>query len=108
MEETYDLAVSGYLAPKDAKALVGQALSRIQNIREGIDTKNGHNKVELEKLDELEMKLGNFKARRCQPLLGDIRDSEATTYRKVFQTLAKVSQSPQAAKEMIEAILSNS
>ena len=108
MEKTYDLAVSGYLHPKDAKALVGQALSRIRSIRENIDNKNGHDKVELEKLDELESKLGNFKARPGRPLLGDIRASEVKTYRKVFQTLAKVSQSPQAAKEMIEAILSDS
>lgn len=108
MEETYDLAGSGYLYAKDAKALVGQALNRIRSIRESIDTKNGHNKVELEKLDELEMKLGNFKARRGRPLLGEIRASEVTTYRKVFQALAKVSQSPQAAKKMIEAILAHS
>lgn len=103
-----DKGASSYSQLKDAKALVEQALSRIRSIREGSDTKNGHNKVELEKLDELEKKLINFKARRSRPLLGDIRASEVTTYRKVFQTLAKVSQPPQAAKEMIEAILSHS
>ena len=108
MEETYDLAGSGYLYAKDAKALVGQALSHIRRIRESIDTNNGHNKVELEKLDELEKKLSNFKARRSRPLGGDIRASEVTAYRKVFQALAKASQSPHAAKEMIEAILSHS
>ena len=108
MEETYDLAGSGYLYAKDAKALIGQALGRIRSIRESFDTKNGHNKVELKKLDELERKLSNFKARRSRPLGGDIRASEVTAYRKVFQALAKVSQSPHAAKEMIEAILSHS
>ena len=101
-----DLAISGYLFPKDAKALVDQALSRIWNIRADTDLNNGHTKVEIEKLDALEMKWGNFKARRSRPLLGDIRDSEVITYRKVFQTLAEVSESPHAAKEMIEAILS--
>lgn len=107
MEETYDLAVSGYLRAKDARTLVDQTLSRIRNIRENFDQKNGHTKIEFEKLDALEMKFGNFKARRGRPAFGGIKTSEARTYRKVFQTLAEVSPSPQAAKEMIEAILSH-
>ena len=98
MEEAYDLAGSGYLYAKDAKALVGEALSRIRSLRESSDTKNGHNKVELERLDELEKKLINFKARRSRPLGRDIRASEVTAYRKVFQALAKVSQSPTRRK----------
>ncbi len=106
MEETYDLAVSGYLLPKDAKAMIRQALNRLRDIREeSRDPKNGHTEVDLEKLDEVEMKLGNFKARRSRPMFRNITASETTTYRKVFQTLAEVSQSPHAAKEMIEAIL---
>ena len=34
IEETYDLAVSGYLSPEDAKASIRQALDSIPGIRE--------------------------------------------------------------------------
>ena len=107
MEETYDLAVSGYLSAENAKALVGQVLDRIQDIRESIDTMNSHAKDNLEKLYVLERKLSNFRARRGCPPLGGIAASEVATYRKIFQTLADVSPSPRAAKEMIEAVLAN-
>lgn len=108
MEESYDLAVSGYLLPKDAKAMVKQAVNRLRDIREeNIDPKNGHTKVDLEKLDAMEMKLDNFKPRTSRPTFKNITASEISTYRKVFQILAEVSQSPHAAKEMIEAILSH-
>lgn len=108
MEETYDLAVSGYLLPKDAKNIVGQALNRLRDIRdENLDPKNGHTNVDLEQLETVGMKLGNFKAQHSCPEFRNITASEATTYRKVFRILAEVSQSPQAAKAMIEAILSH-
>ena len=107
MEETYDLAVSGYLFAENAKTLVGQAMDRIQDIRENIGTMNSHARGNLEKLHILERKLSNFRARRASPPLGGVAESEAATYRKIFQTLAKISPSPRAAKEMIEAVLAN-
>ena len=107
MEETYDLAVSGYLSAEDAKALVGQALGCIKVIRENIGTINSHAGENLEKLYVLERKLSNFRARRGCPPLGGVAASEIATYRKIFQALAEVSPSPRAAKEMIEAVLAN-
>lgn len=107
MEETYDLAVSGYLSPENAKALIGQALSRIQGIRESLDTMNSQVRENLEKLYALERKLSSFRVRRGRPPLGSVAASEVATYRKIFQTLAEASPSPRAAKEMIEAVLAN-
>ncbi len=108
MEETYDLAVSGYLFPQDAKAMVRQALKHLRDIRdETLDPKNGHTKDDLEQLEVMGTKLDNFKPRTSRPMFRNITDSEISTYRKIFQTLAEVSQSPHAAKEMIEAILSH-
>lgn len=107
MDETYDLAMSGYLSAENAKALIGQALSRIQDVRESIDTINSHARETLEELHVLESKLRNFRARRGRPPLRGIAASEVPTYRKIFQTLAEASPSPRAAKEMIEAVLAN-
>ena len=107
MEETYDLAVSGYLFTEDAKALVRQALNRIRSIRENIDSKNNHTRAVLEKLDTVEMKLSNFQARRGRPPFRGLSNSEVATYRKVFQALAEASQSPRATKDMIEAVLTH-
>lgn len=97
--------VSGYLSTAGSRALVGQALDRIQGIRENVVAVNGHAGENLEKLDALERKLGNFQARRAPPPFQGVRASEVAAYRKVFQALAEASQSPRAAKEMIEAIL---
>ena len=107
MEETYDLAVSGYLSAENAKEMVGRALARIQDIRENIGAINSNANENLEKLYELEGKFSNFRARSGRPPLGGLAASEVATYRKIFQTLAQVSPSPRAAKEMIEAVLAN-
>ena len=107
MEETYDLAVSGYLSPEDAKTLVLQALNRIPAIRENIVAMNAHATSDLKKLAAVEMKLSNFQARRGRPPFGALPASEVATYRKVFQAMTAVSQSPRAVKEMIKAVLTH-
>lgn len=107
MEETYDLAISGYLSAENTKEMVGRALARIQDIRENIGAINSNTNENLEKLYELEGKFSNFRARSGRPPLGGVTASEVATYRKIFQTLAQVSPSPRAAKEMIEAVLAN-
>ena len=105
MEEMYDLAASGYLSPEGARTLVGEALDRIQNIKENVGTMNGHAEENLERLDALERILGSFQAKRGRLPFGGMAASEVVTYRKVFQTLAEVSPSPRAAKELMEAVL---
>ena len=105
MEETYDLGVSGYLAPEDARALVEEALNHVQNIRGNIDSTNGYGRTDLERLDAMESKLRNFRVRRGRLPFGRIPRSEVATYRRVFNAIAGLSRSPSDAKEMIETIL---
>ena len=105
IEEAFDLATSGYLSNKDAESLVGRAMNRIQEIRGHICATNGHVGKRLEQLEELERKLGSFQP-RCDPTsLRGVKESDVAAYRKVFQTLAEISPSPGAAKELIEAVL---
>ena len=94
MEETYELAVSGYLSAKDSKALAKQVLDQVLVIREDIDEMNGYSVGNTDKLDALEKKSSNFRAKCRQPSFGGIEASEAATYRKIFQALAKASPSP--------------
>ena len=105
IEETYNLAGSGYLSPEDAKALVKQVLNCIPDIRQNIGLMNGHTGTHIEKLDAVEAKLSNFQVRRGRLPFGNIPASEISIYRKVFQALASILQSPRTAKEMIEAVL---
>ena len=105
MEEAFDLATSGYLSNKYAEGLVDWAINCIQEIRDNIYATNGHFGKWLEQLDALEKKLGNFQPRCEPPSFRGIKESEVATYRKVFQSLAEISPSPGAAKELIEAVL---
>ena len=105
LEETHELAESGYLASQDAKALVRQAVRRIPDLRENIGLLNGYSEGYLEKLAGVETKLVSFQARRGRPRFGGIPASEIAAYRKVFQVIAAVTQSPRTAMEMIEAVL---
>lgn len=105
IEEAFDLAMSGYLSNKDAEGLVDRAMNRIQEVRGNICSTNGHVGKRLEQLEELERKLGSFQP-RCDPTsLRGVKESDVAAYRKVFQTLAEISPSPGAAKELIEAVL---
>lgn len=106
--EAFDLATSGYLSDEAARALVEQAMSHIQKIRENICTTKGQVGKRLEQLDELERKLGSFQP-RCDPTpFRGIKNADVAAYRKVFQTLVEISPSPGATKEMIEAVLARS
>ena len=107
MEETYDLAVSGYLSPEDAKALIGKALNGIPGIRDNVGSMNGHDGAHIAKLDAVETKLRNFQVRRGRLPFRGIPASEITIYRRVFQALAEISRSPRSAKETIEAVLAH-
>ena len=107
MEDTYDLAISGYLSPEDAKALVTEALNRISDVLDNIDSKKNHARPDIEKLRALGIKCENFRARRGRLAFGSISTSEVATYRKVFQALTEVSQSPRVAKKMMEAVLTH-
>ena len=105
MDETFDLAMSGYLSPDDAEVLVEQALNQVCSIRENIGSLNSHAGTNLKELDALEVKLRNFKVQTSRPLFEDLPMSKIAPYWNVFQALTKVSRSPRDAKDMIKAVL---
>ena len=105
LEETYDLAASGYLAPRDANDIVAEALTRIQQIIDRVHTLDRNCRSYLEKVEATEMKLNNFKAGPgCLSSL-NVPTSEVETYQWLFMALAATSNSPHATKETIEALL---
>ena len=106
IEDTYDLAVSGYLASDDAKAMIEQALSNFVTIRSNLSLSDEQADPTFQKLRELEAKLRNFKVKRGRPPFSNMSKSEIKTYREVFHALTQEIESPRAAKKMIEAILS--
>ena len=104
IEETHDLATSGYLTAADATALVQQALQQIPSVRESIvSLKLGTEDVD--RLDIVKTCLQNFRNGANPPQFSDMRPSDIGAYQKMFQVLATVSSSPGAAKELIDAIL---
>ncbi len=105
LEETYELAVSGYLAPEDASALVVSSLSQFAELRNQMLSMNGRLEITFEQLEAVGRKLENFQAgQSCTPL-SSISTDEAAIYRRVFRTLVAVSPSPRTAKDIMEAVL---
>ena len=100
----YDLATSRYLTPKASEELIAKKLSSIENLRNKREASKswGH---QIEELNSLEKKLISFRASRGRMSFFGVPPSEVSTYRNIFQILAEVSPSPQAAREIIDAIL---
>ena len=105
IEDTYELAASGYLAANDAKAMIEQALSGIPAIRRSLSVAGEHAESGFRKLRELEIQLQNFKAKRGRPPFGNMSKPEIETCRKVFRALMRATESPRVAKKTIEAVL---
>lgn len=105
VDVAYELSISGYLSTEAAKKLIAEKLSNIEALLRKHEKLNGlHNEVQM--LEELKEKLINFKAKRGKTSFLGIAPPEVSTYRNIFQVLVEVSESPQEAKEIIEAILS--
>ena len=105
LDDTFELAASGYLAPEHAGDLVEEALKRLSQIRSQLHSMNGENKSHLTRVDATEVKLTNFKACPSGLSLIDIPPSEVKTYQRFFKALAATSKSHRATKETIEAVL---
>lgn len=102
---TYELAASKYLTAKAAKELIAETLSEIASLRDKYKKPEWQN-GKMDKLDELERKLSGFRASRGQVYFPGIAASEVSIYRNIFQILTETSSSPQAAKDIIDTILS--
>ena len=105
LEEAYELAASGYLANKDAKAMIDHASSDVSAIRRNLSATGDDVESGLHELQELETKLRNFRVKRGRPPFGNMSKSEIEACRKVFQALTRATESPRLAKETIEAVL---
>lgn len=105
LEETFNLAASGYLAPHDAHDIVSKALSTAQQVRAKIRKEDRSNSLYLEKVKATEMKLDNFRAVPETLSSLNIPASEVKTYQRLFKALADTSESPNSTKETIEVLL---
>ena len=104
IEDTYDLAISGYLSAEYATLLVQEALEQIPSVREKIkESQLASDSVA--RLEMVETKLKNFNGEpNCCPFK-DMLPTDVGVYLKVFQALAEVSPSPRTAKELMAAML---
>ena len=104
IEETDDLATSGYLTADNATALVGKALLQIPSVRESIlSLRLGRENIE--RLNIVETSLTGFQNGAKPAHFADMAPSDIAAYQKMFQVLATASSSPGAAKELMAAIL---
>ena len=104
IEDTYDLAISGYLTADYATVLARQALDQIPSVRERVlASQFGSDSVA--RLDMVETKLNDFNAEPNSCPFGDMPPSDVCAYQQMFQALATVSSSPRTAKELMAGIL---
>lgn len=103
IEDTYELAATGFLGRDDAKALVRDALHRVSTVRERVCT-GSSGEVYIEILKEVEKKLNNLQIDdTCFPIEG-VSSSEVLIYQRVFRTIVTAMTSPRGAQKVIEAI----
>ena len=104
IEDTYDLAVSGYVGKDYASALVRQALEQIPAVREkALLSSIGNGSVE--RLDIVQAKLNDFNGEPNGRPFNDMPASDVNAYQRMFQILVDVSSSPSAAKELMADIM---
>ena len=105
MDSAYSIAGSGYLKAADAKALIAEALEKLQELEDNMPEGGLIYQQNGKKLIELKTKLNGFKPRRGRPSLENVRSGEVATYQRIFRALTEFCHSPAIAKEMIEGVL---
>ena len=103
IDDTCELAGSGYLTTQDATKLIADAAQRVRRARTTIAKSGDAEHGNLGILDTAEARLGGFDATCNGGAL--IEELDSDILRNVFRALAKTSRSSRAAKEMIEAVL---
>ena len=104
IEDTYDLAVSGYLTKDYSAVLARQALQEIPSVREKIvASQSGSDSIA--RLDIVETKLNDFNGEPENRPFEGVPHSDVRTYQTMFQALTTVASSPRTAQELMEAIL---
>ena len=108
LEDTYDLAISGYLTSSDANSIVRRSIDAVGAVREEIRRLQIQSCEHDRRLSAIETRLLNFRVRRGRPAFGRISGQQIDIYRRVFGILTATSPSPRSARQMIEAILCRS
>ena len=104
IEDTYELAVSGYLGKDYAAVLVGSALEQIPSVRERVLTsQNGSESVS--RLDVVEARLNEFDGEPSRYPFGDMPAAAIGSLQSMFQAIAEVSSSPSEAQELMSAVM---
>ena len=104
IEDTYDLAISGYLSVEYATLLVQETLEQIPSVREKVqESQLGSDSVA--RLEMVETKLKDFNGEPNYCPFKDMLPTDVGVYLKVFQALAEISPSPRTAKELMAAML---
>ena len=103
IEETYELATSGYLAVSDSSELVGSSLAEVLALRARFEAVSPL-PVDSERLDTVEAKLRGFEPASIANVYGDMSATEIDIYRKIFRHMAMVSPA-RYVQEAIESAM---
>ena len=107
LEDLYELAASGCLAPDDAQAIIERGLQRAEKVHHNIGPTEIGNESTVG-LGTAEEKLLNFRPNVMPFPLADITPADVRWYRKVFGAVAATAPSAHSAREIIDAILKGS
>lgn len=104
VEQTYELATSGYLAGREARSLISDALQHIPSIREAILLLNLGTQY-IDRLDGVKRQLLEFNSRKNPRPLNSVGLTQRAAYRQMFHELAKVAPTPSAARDLMAAVV---
>ena len=107
LEDAYDLAISGYLSAEDTAILIKHTLTSTAKLRNDFLAFSNDASIYPSRLDTLEMNLNDFRYESVDQPFKAMQRTELATYQRVCSAIAKTSQSPRMAKEIIQAVLKN-
>ena len=105
LEDTYDLAATGYLSENNSAELVKDTLKREAKVREEMASANTLS-THWERLDLVKARLSKFKTPTPAEPYEKMPPHEVEAYRRIFQELVKSAPSIRSAKQIIENVLS--
>ena len=103
VDDTCQLAESGYLSNEDARGLVAEALARVRQARTALLNGNYQDSHRHSSLDAAEKRLSHVRVENNGTAYGGV--AEAKIYQRIFGALTATSKSPGAAQETIEAVM---
>ena len=103
VDDTCQLAESGYLSNEDARGLIAEALARVQDARTNLLNGNHYDSHRHSSLDAAEKRLSRVRVDNNGTTY--IGVAEAKIYQRIFGALTAASKSPGAAQETIEAVM---